>query len=71
MYTAPIGGAINDCLAIVQSLRVLAGIENSFKKVGTSSWIQEIGLGINIRPEKALKPGSCQSNVKQLDTGDW
>ena len=44
LYLTP----INDCLASVQSLtlRVLDGIRDSFWKVVTSSWIQEIGLGL-------------------------
>ena len=70
LYITPIGSTINYCLAIVQSLRLLAGIEIVSRKLvpvlDTEDWMR-----INIRPEKALKPGSCQSNVKQLDTRDW
>ena len=47
LYQTPISASINDCLATVQSLRVLAGIENSFWK-GTSSWIYGDWMGINI-----------------------
>ena len=40
LYPSPISAAVNDFLATVQSLRVLAGIENSFWKV--TGWIREI-----------------------------
>ena len=47
LYPTPISGALNDCLATVQSLRVLAGIENSFWKV--TGWIREIGREITYK----------------------
>ena len=53
LYITPIGSTINYCLAIVQSLRLLAGIEIVSGKLvpvlDTEDWMR-----INIRPEKAL-----------------